>query len=178
MPWAVPSCVEPSGFAFWRCWQWSFVITWIGREHELYSGISPISLVEHCVTFRHDRRLLSLLGFVHNWPTRRWSATKKENRFSLNGNRIMSSFLGRQFYRSTLCVCVCVCVCAYIYIYTHTHTHTHTRTRMHAYIHQVMLIAQFPLTILSSIPIGHHIWYANQSHHRANESKILLVGQQ
>ena len=42
------------------------VITWIGREHELYSGASPISLVEHCVTFRHDRRLLSLLGFVHN----------------------------------------------------------------------------------------------------------------
>ena len=77
------------------------VISWIGREHELYSGASPISLVEHCVTFRHDRRLLSLLGFVHNWPTSRWSATKKENRFSLNGNGIMS-FLGRQFYRSTL----------------------------------------------------------------------------
>ena len=54
------------------------VITWIGREHGLYSGASPISLVEHCVTFRHDRRLLSLLGFVHNWPTSRWSATKKE----------------------------------------------------------------------------------------------------
>ena len=45
------------------------VLTWIGREHELYSGASPISLVEHCVTFRHDRRLQSLLGFVHNWPT-------------------------------------------------------------------------------------------------------------
>ena len=27
---------------------------------------------------------------------------KKENRFSLNRNGIMSSFLGRQFYRSTL----------------------------------------------------------------------------
>ena len=53
------------------------VITWIGREHELYSGASPILLVEHCVTFRHDRRLLSLLGFLHNWPTSRWSATKK-----------------------------------------------------------------------------------------------------
>ena len=26
------------------------VITWIGREHELYSGASPILLVEHCVT--------------------------------------------------------------------------------------------------------------------------------
>ena len=78
------------------------VITWIGREHELYSGAFPISLVEHCVTFRHDRRLLSLLGFVHNWPTSRCSATKKENQFSLNRNGIMSSFLGRQFYRSTL----------------------------------------------------------------------------
>ena len=78
------------------------VITWIGREHALYSGASPISLVEHCVTFRYDRRLQSLLGFVYNWPTSRWSATKKENRFSLNGNGIMSSFLGRLFYRSTL----------------------------------------------------------------------------
>ena len=71
------------------------VITWIGREHDLYSGASLILLIEHCVTFRKDRRLLSLLGFVHNWPTSRWSATKKENRFSLNGNGIMSSFLGR-----------------------------------------------------------------------------------
>ena len=78
------------------------VITWIGREYDLYSSASPISLVEHCVTFRHDRRLLSLLGFVHNWPTSRWSVTKKENRFSLNRNGIMLSFLGRQFYRSTL----------------------------------------------------------------------------
>ena len=40
------------------------VITWIGRGHELYSGASLISLIEHCVTFRNDRRLLS--GFVHN----------------------------------------------------------------------------------------------------------------
>ena len=56
------------------------VITWIGRGHELYSSASPISLVEHCVTFRHDRRLLSLLGFVHNWPTSRWSATKKKKK--------------------------------------------------------------------------------------------------
>ena len=77
-------------------------ITWIGREPELYSGASLISLVEHGVTFRHDRRLLPLLGFVHNWPTSRWSATKKENRFSLCKNGIMSSFLGRQNYRSTL----------------------------------------------------------------------------
>ena len=53
------------------------VITWIGREYWLYSGTSLISLVKHCVTVRHGRRLLSLLGFVHNWPTSRWSATKK-----------------------------------------------------------------------------------------------------
>ena len=57
------------------------VITWIGREYELYSGASPIWLVEHCVTFRHDRRLLSLLGSVHNWPTCRWSTTKKKTVF-------------------------------------------------------------------------------------------------
>ena len=56
-------------------------ITWIGRGHELYSGASLISLFEHCVTFRHDKRLLSLLGFVHNWPTSRWSATKKKTGF-------------------------------------------------------------------------------------------------
>ena len=96
------------------------VITWINREHKLYSGVSPISLVELCVTFRHDRRLLLLLGFVHNWPTSRWSATKKENRFSLNRNGIMLSFLGRQFYRSTLYIYWRVCVYIYfmyVYIY-------------------------------------------------------------
>ena len=56
------------------------VITWIGRVHELYSVASPISLVEHCVTFWHDWRLLSLLGFVHNWSTSRLSATKKKRK--------------------------------------------------------------------------------------------------
>ena len=56
------------------------IITWIGREHALYSDASPISFVEHCVTFRHDRRLLSLWGLVHNWPTSRWSATKKKKK--------------------------------------------------------------------------------------------------
>ena len=84
------------------------VITWIGREHELYHGASLILLIEHCVTFRHDRRLLSLLQFVHNWPTSKWSATKKENRFSFNGNGIMSSFLGQQFYRSSLYSFPCI----------------------------------------------------------------------
>ena len=56
------------------------VITWNGRAHELDCDASPISLVERCVTFRHDRRLLSLLGFVHNWPTIRWSAKKKKKK--------------------------------------------------------------------------------------------------
>ena len=79
----VPSPVAtPTDLHFESAWNGPVVISWIGREHELYSGASPISLVEQCVTFRHDRRLLSHLGFVHNWPTSRWSATKKkENRF-------------------------------------------------------------------------------------------------
>ena len=44
----------------------SVVISSIDRGHDLYSGASPISLVEHFVTFRYDRRHLLLLGFVHN----------------------------------------------------------------------------------------------------------------
>ena len=67
------------------------VINWIGREHELYSSASPILLVEHCVTFRHDRRLLLLLGFVHNWPTSRWSATKKKTGFKWKWNHVVFS---------------------------------------------------------------------------------------
>ena len=79
------------------------VITWIGREHELYCGASPISLVEHYVTFRHDRRLLSLLGFVHNWLATRWSATKKKRKpvfIKRKWNHVV--FSRREFYRSTL----------------------------------------------------------------------------
>ena len=56
------------------------VITWICRGHVFYSSASLISLVEHCVTFRHDRRLLSFLGFVHNWPTSRWSEKKQKKK--------------------------------------------------------------------------------------------------
>ena len=89
-PGHVPVIRDNPDFYFEDAGNGPVVITWISREHELYSGTSPISLVEHCVTFRHDRRLLSLLRFVHNWPTSRWSATKKENGFSLNGNGIMS----------------------------------------------------------------------------------------
>ena len=39
---------------------------------------------------------------LYNWPTSKWSATKKETRFSLNRNGITSSFLEQQFNRSTL----------------------------------------------------------------------------
>ena len=60
-------------------------------------------------------RLLSLLGFVHKWPTSRWSATKKGNRFLLNGNGIMSSFRGRQFYYFTLYVIQCQNLLIHIY---------------------------------------------------------------
>ena len=81
-----PQALNRRGLHFEGAGNTLVIITWIGRVHVLYSGASPISLVEHCVTFRHDRRLLSLLGFVHNWPTSRWSVIKKENRFSLNGN--------------------------------------------------------------------------------------------
>ena len=84
-----PGNVERPDLHFEGAGNGPVVISWIGRVHELYSGASPISLVEHWVTFRHDRRFLSLLGFVHNWPTSRWSATKKENRFSLTGNIIL-----------------------------------------------------------------------------------------
>ena len=57
------------------------------------------------VSHSDNRRLL-----LHNWLTSRWSATtKKKNRFSLNENGIMSSFLGRQFYRSTLYNPLIVC---------------------------------------------------------------------
>ena len=101
MRWACPQALNRPDLHFEGAGNGPVVKTWIGREHELYSSSSPISLVEHCVTFRHDRRLLSLLGFLHNLPASRWSATKKENWFSLNENGIMSSFLGRQFQLST-----------------------------------------------------------------------------
>ena len=108
-PGHVPVICGNPGLHFEGAGNGPVVITWIGREHELYSGVSPISRVEHCVTFRHDRMLLSLLGFVHNWPTSRWSVTNKENRFSLNRKGIMSSLLWRQFYRSTLYLLQLLC---------------------------------------------------------------------
>ena len=92
-----------------------------------------------CVTFRYDRRLLFLLEFLHNWPTRNGLQQKKENRFSLNGNGIMSSFLGRQFYRSTLYIYIYILddsiytyiyiyiyICIYMYIYIYIYCHPQT----------------------------------------------------
>ena len=67
------------------------VITWIGREHKLYSSASLILLVEHCVTFKHDRRFLSLLGLVHNWLTSRWSVTKKRKPVFIKWNHVVFS---------------------------------------------------------------------------------------
>ena len=81
-----------------------------------YSGASPISLVEHCVTFRPDRRLLSLLGFVHNWPTSRWSATKKRKPVFIKRkwNHVV-------FSRVTILSFHLVYI--YIYIYMHVYFH-------------------------------------------------------
>ena len=87
------------------------VITWIGRVHELYSGTSPISLVEHCVTFRHDRRLLSLLGFVHNWPTSRWSAKKKKKKKKRKPVFIKRKLNHVVFSRATILSFHPVCIC-------------------------------------------------------------------
>ena len=42
---AVPSSIEPSGFEFEGAGNGPVGITWIGREHEFYSGASLISLV-------------------------------------------------------------------------------------------------------------------------------------
>ena len=81
-PWALPCFSwQSSDLHFEGADNGPVVITGIGREHELYCGASPISLVDHCVTFRHDRRLLSLLGFVHTWQTSRWVQQKKKAGF-------------------------------------------------------------------------------------------------
>ena len=66
------------------------VMTWIGRNHELYSSVSPISLVEHCVTFRHDRRLLSIFtnhsarGGYDTSSIFKWSLTGLNSEFSFS----------------------------------------------------------------------------------------------
>ena len=58
---------------------------------QLLEGPMEVLLCEHVNDLCHSLfHLLSLLGFVHNWPTSRWSATNKENRFSLSRNGIMT----------------------------------------------------------------------------------------
>ena len=84
------------------------VITWIGREYELYSGASPnilniVSLSEMIEGSYRSWNLYTTGQLVDGLQQKKKKKKKKkENRFSLNGNGIMSSFLGRQFYRSTL----------------------------------------------------------------------------
>ena len=52
------------------------VITWNGREHELYSCASPIALAEHCVTFNMIEGSYRSSD-LYTGATSRWSATKK-----------------------------------------------------------------------------------------------------
>ena len=92
------------------------VITWIGREHELYSGASPISLVEHYVTFRHDRRLLSLLGFVHNWPTSRWSEKKEKKKKKRKQVFIKRKWNHVVFSRATILSFHPICIYVYMFV--------------------------------------------------------------
>ena len=65
----VVRCVNRYDLHFKGAGNGPIVMTWIVTEHVFFSGASPISLVEHCITFTHDRKLLLLLGFVQNWPT-------------------------------------------------------------------------------------------------------------
>ena len=65
-PWHVPVISGNSDLHFDGAGNGPVVITCIGRVYELYSGASSITLFEHCVTFRHGRKLLLILGFVHN----------------------------------------------------------------------------------------------------------------
>ena len=74
------------------------VITWIDRRMSCTAAhLRSRSL--NIVTFIHDRRFPSLLGLYTTGQL--VGLQKKKNRFSLNGNGIMS-FLGQKFYRSTL----------------------------------------------------------------------------
>ena len=102
MHWAVPSSIEPSGFAFWGCWQWSCC-----HELDRYRAwvvqwrISDLARWTLC-------HFDMIEGSYRSWDLYTTGQLvdglqqKTENRFSLNGNGIMSSFLGRQFYHSTL----------------------------------------------------------------------------
>ena len=62
-------------FAFWGCWQWSCCHN-LDRERVwvVQRRISDLARWTLC----HFQT--SLLGFVHNWSTSRWSTTKKKRK--------------------------------------------------------------------------------------------------
>ena len=70
------------------------VITWIGREHELYSGASPISPLN--IVSLSDM----IEGSYHSWDL--YTTGQLEDGLRQKKTGIMSSFLGWQFYCSTL----------------------------------------------------------------------------
>ena len=88
----------------------SVVITWIDREHGLYSGVSRtlniVSLSDMIEGCYPSWDLYTTGQLVDGLQQK----TKQKKWFWLNGNGIVSSFLGWQFYCSTLYIC-CVLVC-------------------------------------------------------------------
>ena len=103
MRWAVPSSIKPSGFAFWGCWQW---FCW----HNFGSVESMNCTAVHLRSRSLNIESLSdmIEGCYRSWDLYTTGQLvdglqqKKKTVFSLNRNEIMSSFLGRQFYHSTL----------------------------------------------------------------------------
>ena len=87
------------------------VITWISREH----GCTAAHLRSCLLNIVSLSDMIE--GSYHSWDLYKTGQLvddlqqKKENRFSLNRNGIISSFLGRQFYHSTQYIYI------YIYIY-------------------------------------------------------------
>ena len=86
------------------------VITWIGREHDCTAAhlrtrsLNIMSLSDMIEGSYRSWHLYTTGQLVDGLQQKKKKKKKKrkENRFSLNENGIMSSFLGRQFYRSIL----------------------------------------------------------------------------
>ena len=82
------------------------VITWIGREHDYKAAhlqsrsLNIVSLSDLIEGFYRSWDLYTTDQLVSGLQQQK--KKKKEKCFLLNGNGIMLSFLGRQFYRSTL----------------------------------------------------------------------------